>query len=426
MSNGLSTANFLGGAMQGYQFMAGVDEDKQRKEERKQMAGLRDADEARRVEAHTQDKQFHSARMRQLDQAEQERIEQQFARQLYAIDSGSGVSEEEKQQFIKATGGSRLLNPDYLTSPELGEALDIFPQVMSGEIDSKDPRAIKAANALINVQRGSKDGRQVSINRIVPSADGQGVHFGLHVRNADGTENPSAVLTDGRTSDPNDAVSTISLDEITGLYGATKNMRDLAINPKFRQMLYRKHGFGGQDASPVDQSQIKYNESRANYYNSKAENEKAGGGGAGGGKLPADAQMIEYYRGMGYGDEDAIAMTNNAVSSPEKFATTYSKMLLDSSKDMDGNPTITPEQAISKSLEIYNANFRPRPAKGEAKQPEKQSDNIVSDLMRGNGAPQVKPPMRAQLQAPAAAIEFLKNNPDQADNFKAKYGYLPK
>ena len=30
-----------------------------------------------------------------------------------------------------------------------------------------------------------------------------------------------------------------------------------------------------------------------------------------------------------------------------------------------------------------------------------------------------------QVQAPAAAIDYLKKNPNQAAAFKAKYGYLP-
>ena len=31
----------------------------------------------------------------------------------------------------------------------------------------------------------------------------------------------------------------------------------------------------------------------------------------------------------------------------------------------------------------------------------------------------------AQQQAPASAVEFLKKNPNQAEAFKAKYGYIP-
>lgn len=430
-NDGLSSANFLGGAMQGYQFMQGVEDNKQRAQERKQMAGLRDADAARQTEQfamqkqqHNQNNELHSARMRKLAQEEQEGATKALARQLYAIDSGTDLSPEERDELIKATGGSRLLDPSYLSSPEVGEALEIYPQVMGGQIDRNDPRALKAYNTILNVQRGAKDGRQVQINKVVPSKDGQGVHVGLHVKNADGTENPNGVLTDSRSSDPNDPVSTISFDEINGVYGATKNLRDLVNNPKYRQTLYRQYGFGTQPISAKDQSIIDKNKAQANLYNSKSANEKNGGSGGKGGDT-ATKKDIEYFQSLGYSKEDSVDMVVNRGASPSQEIFGMAKIIMESSKEnSDGPPTVSLKEAINQAQSVYKEKFQKSPS---GKENEKSNENIVNDIVRGIGKThqQTPIPMRVQSQAPAAAIEFLKANPDQAENFKAKYGYLP-
>ena len=95
--DGLSTANFLGGAMQGYQFMAGVEENKQRAQERKQIAGLRDADAKMREEAHNvnmklneQNSALNDSKMKEQQDAELFRMNQINVRKMRAME-GAGV-----------------------------------------------------------------------------------------------------------------------------------------------------------------------------------------------------------------------------------------------------------------------------------------------------------------------------------------------
>jgi hypothetical protein len=414
---GLQLADAIGHGLNTYAKLQGIQDNKER--------SLRDAqsfemdkqafqdDRKYREEQRQQNQQMHNIRMRQFEQADQERLSALLAKKLYAMDSGGNFSDAERQEYLKLTGGSRLADPEYLSRPEVGAALEIYPKVISGEIHRNDPRAIDAYNTLINVQRGATEGRQVRINRVEPSGDGQGVYLGLHVKNADGTENPNGVLTDNRSADPADKVSSISFDELNEIYGNATKMRSIIANPKYRQALYAEYGLGASEKiSAKDQSLIDKNKSQSNYYNAKASataKAEANGGGGSGKGMPAKAQMISFYKSLGYGDEDAISMANDAASSPEKFAITYSKMLFEASKDYNGQPTISPEDAFKKSMEIYNGHFKKAPKKENSNQ---QSFNDA----------EVKTPV---IKAPQAAIDFLKANPDQAHNFKAKYGYLP-
>jgi hypothetical protein len=417
-NDGLSSANFLGGAMQGYQFMAGVEENKQRMEDRKQMVGLRDADEARRVESHAvqmdsigEQKKLNALRFDQINEEQSRKMNTALAMSL----KNAKDMPEEYQQMI-ATHPN--LNAQRLLSDEAGSHLGTIEKVIAGEIDYRSPE-VAVAFDFINpeIGLGAKDGRKVKTARLFPGKTPGTIAVGLNV-DGDSSIRP---LTENRSADDNDPVKEVPLELLIQRAQTMKQYRSMLQSEQGREWLIKNYL---PQVSAKDQSAIAFNNSRTNYYNTKAEKEKAGGG-SGGGKLPADAQMINFYKGLGYSNEDSIAMTNNAVSSPEKFATAYSKMILDSSKDADGRPTITPEQAIKQSLNIYNQNFKPHTAKAGQDNP-KSDDNIVNDLMRGNSQQaQVKAPMRAPMQAPMQAIEFLKANPDQAENFKAKYGYLP-
>lgn len=421
MSGGLSTANFLGGAMQGYQFMAGVEENKQRGEERKQMASLRDADEARRAELHTaqieslgEQKKLNALRFDQINEDQARKMNTALALSLQNADG----MPEEYRQLVTAYPN---LNAQRLLSDEAGVHLSTVDKVMAGEIDYTSPEVGAAVDFLgPEIGLGAKDGRKVKTARLYPGRSPGTIAVGLNV-DGDPSIRP---LTENRSADDNDPVKEIPIELLIGRAQTMKKYRNMLQSEEGRNWFIKNH-LPQQSVSAKDQSVIDYNKSRANYYDSKAAAEKNGGG-SGGGRLPADAQMIQFYKGMGYGDEDAIAMTNNAVSSPEKFATAYSKMILDSSKDMEGRPTVSPEDAIKQSLKIYKANFKPRPAKGEAKKPEQSNGNIVNDLMRGTSqAPAANIPMRAPAQAPQSAIEALKANPDKKEQFKAKYGYIP-
>ena len=433
MSNdGLIIGNAIESGLRTYGQMQSIDANKQAMGLRDEQARMQREQHEAQMRSSQQQQEINNIRMRQLSDDEQQRVTSLFAKKLYAMDSGGDLSPEEQQQYLSITGGGRLTDPSYIASEEFGNALNIYEKVRTGQIDRNSDEAKAAANMIFNVQRGATDGRKVSINRVENSKDGQGVHFGLNVVNADGTVDPNGVLTDKRSADPDDRVSSISFDEMDGMYGAAKSLRAFVTNPKLRQALYREHGLGPQQVSAKDQSVIDYNKSRAKFYDSKAKNEASGGAG-GAGKLPADAQMIAFYEQRGYSTDDAIAMVNESKNSPQKFVTDYTNMLLENSKDMNGVPTMTPDEAFEKSMQVYNTNFRRKPAKRDAPPRKEEKPTSVPALIAKPGgstpneAAESKNDEQKYYPRPnASAIKYLRENPQSKDQFLATFGFLPK
>jgi len=434
-NNGLIIGNAIQSGLSTYGQLQNIDANKQ-------AMGLREADAQMRREQHTaqqeaykQQQEMNNLRMRQVSEEQQQRMTGLLAKKLFALDSGGDLSPEEQQEYLSITGNARLLDPGYVGSKDFGNALNIYEKARTGQIDKNSDEAKWAANTIFNVQRGATDNRRVSINGIYPSKNGQGVHFGLNVVNADGTVNPNGVLTDNRSADPRDPVSTITFDEMDQVYGAAKNLHALINNPKLRQVLYREYGLVGQPISAKDQSTIDYNNARTKYYSDKAANERKGSGSGGGGNLPAKAQMIQFYESRGYSSEDAIDMANDAVSSPEKFVASYAKILMETYTDPETGEKIKPDEAIDMALDIYGKKFRRRPAKNEnvhAGQQQKKPLDVVME-MAGQKTQSVQPPLRApipQKTAPDAAIQRLKSDLAAGDKtalqeFREYYGYTP-
>lgn len=414
-NNGLMIGNALESGLRAYSTMQGIDANKQAMGLRDEQMRMQREQHAAQMDGAQQEKLINNARMRQLEQQDQERAMQLFAKRLYAIDAGGDASPDEIEQYMQLTGGGRLTDPKYIASPEVGSALEMYPRILKGEIDKNSPEAIQAYNTLINVQRGATDGRKVSINKVVPSRDGQGVHFGLNVVNVDGTVNPNGVLTDNRSADPNDPVSSISFDELNNAYGAIANLRSVVTNPKIRQALYREYGLAGESVSPKDQSVIDANKARANYYNSKATAERGDSSGQGG-KLPAKAQMVNFYKSLGYGDEDSIAMANESASSPEKFVTSYSKMLLETSRDANGETSMTPDQAFEKSMQVYRDNFQRKPAKSApAERPKADRAAAPALLSKPSGSANSASDENSKIK------QILAANPGKSPEWAAAY-----
>lgn len=427
-NDGLSTANFMSGAMQGYNFMQGIENNRLRKEEIQHQRGLRDADEARRVESHranmqdveenrvyrkseeTRRAESHAANMqnaeenrgyrksgearmaeshkanmqtnqqqqellrrnfRKLDEEDELKLKHLVARKMIALQNNGLDWTPENQKSLEEYG--RSADPEYLLAPETGAALDTVKRVLSGDLNMNDPTAIQAYNRLINVQRGASDGRTVSINRMVPAGSGQGVHLGLNVKNADGSEYDNGVLTQNRSADPRDPVQELTMDELMEVMGAVEQTRGALSNPQMAKAFVEMYG---------PQSE-----------------------GTGSGSMPAKAQLHQYVMKQfpGISKEDAWSMAN---SSPENQSSWTLKLasLIAESEGIPVNEAL--EKATSKWQEMYGATG------GRLAQSSSQNAN-------NNSGP------ADNKSAPTAAIEALKKNPDTKDQFLAKYGYLP-
>lgn len=374
-NDGLSTANFMSGAMQGYNFMQGIENNKLHTEEIQHQRGLRDADAVRRDEQHQaamqtnqQQQEIQRRTMRKLDEEETVKVNQLVARKMIALQNNGLDWTQENQKSLEQYG--RFADPEYLLAPETGSALDTVKSVLSGELNMNDPAALQAYNRLINVQRGASDGRTVSINRMVPAGSGKGVHLGLSVKNADGTAYDNGVLTQNRSTDPRDPVEELTMDELIEVMGAVEQTRGALSNPQMAKAFIQMYGPQAEKVSAKDQSQIDYNKSRAGYYDAKAVAEGAAAGGTASGKLPAKAQLHEYLKKEfpKATSEELWTLANSSPENPWDFVNKHIQAQNESDR-MGKIPLEEKERNALAALQRVRGHLRPDLVNGGSQSP---------------------------------------------------------
>lgn len=451
MRNGLSTATAIDGALRGAQQMSNLIDSHKRR-------GLMDAQAERAEESH--DARMKGARQHQnfqqekMDDYRSERRKQQEeeAKRAFMLSGMARARAVDRGDFSKEDleliERYPLADVEYLQSEEVGKALGALKSVMAGEsklpyneqgaIDlSQNPELADALMALDpKLGRGNKDGKKVRPHYLIPSEDGKSLRVGLDV---DGDDKVRP-LTVNRSSADDDPVMEIQTADLINSIMAAERARELSSQPEFYQYLMEVEGMAvpGQQSKgfsdPEKHEELGWVQRGADGRLHPL-NAGAGGKGADGrSELPAKAQMIEYYKAAGYDEEDAIHMANSSVSSREKFAQDYSKMLLETYKDSftdDGQPALTPGDAIQQALDVYDQNFRRTPKSSGQESPRAAAP--ATEFGRQAGAMLdggVPVPMRPQKQAPPAAIERLKADLQAGDQaalqeFEEYFGYVP-
>ncbi len=407
MNNGLIIGDAIGSGLRTYQQLQNIDANKQTMGLRDEQAKMQREQHAAQMEAIKEEKIIRGMKVDEIKGDQLRKVNEAFAWSMY---NAQGMPDEYK----KLIAAHPNLDAQRLMSDEAGNALSTIDAIAAGKIHFSSTEAAEAFNFLNpEISLGATENRKVKTSRLYPGGSPSTLRVGLRVE-GDPKERPLTVHRSSRDDDP---VREVSVDEQIQKAMIMKSYREMLMSDQGRQWFIKTHlPQLNQQVSAKDQSAIEYNKSRANYYNTKASKVRDESDSGGAGKLPAKAQMVNFYKAMGYDDDDAIAMANDSAGSPQKFVTDYSKMLLETSRDGNGDPTMTTDQAFEKSLEVYNASFRRKPANG--------SELAVREEKRGATPALITRP-GGTAQAPTAAVEFLKKNPDQAENFKAKYGYLP-
>jgi hypothetical protein len=408
MSNdGLVIGNAIESGLRTYGQMQSIDANKQAMGLRDEQARMQREQHEAQMDAHEEEKKIRGLRADEIKGEQLKKMNEAFAWSIY----NAKDMPDEYKQLIAAHPN---LDAQRLMSDEAAMHLKTIEGLKSGAIPYHS-KEVAAAFDFLNpeIALGATEKRKVKTSRLYPGGSPETLRVGLHVE-GDPQERPLTVHRSSRDDDP---VLEVSMDQQMQKAMIFKSYRDMLMSDQGRQWFLKTHlPQLSQQVSAKDQSVINFNKSRANYYDSKAKNEASGGAG-GAGKLPADAQMIAFYEQRGYSTDDAIAMVNESKNSPQKFVTDYTNMLLETSKDMNGVPTITPDQAFEKSMQVYNTNFRRKPAKRDAA-PKNEAKPVSAPplISRPNDTPAASPDNRE-----TKIKQILAANPGKNPDWAAAY-----
>ena len=262
------------------------------------------------------------------------------------------------------------------------------------EMQSRMPQLTQLMNELPHTKgflgAGDHVDKDNPLAGFVPTGDGR-VMFELNAKKQDGSTY-TAPLTSGRSNDPNDAPVAVPLEYV-----------DQELRSVFAGHGYK---FG---MSRADRQKINAEIAKEGRKHQQAIELKAAPSDAGNKNTPSSVtkQDIESMKGIleGAGVDSGIAGDAAAQS-----AMVYKQSMKQGMSQQDAiakivqgvsSGTITDKGIIydSKEYDPSKANFS---GQGRQKQPPAKQQN-----------------------APASAVEYLKQNPGMANAFKIKYGYLP-
>lgn len=426
-NDGLSTANFVSGAMQGYSFMQGVEDNRLRRKEVEANRGLRDATESRaqqshaaQMQSHEQNQKINAIRFSELDEAKTQKMNKALA---WSMHNATEMPEE----YRSLVSTHPNLDAQRLMSDEAGKYLETLEQAATGKVDYRSPEVAEAFDFLNpEIGLGASGGRRVKTSRLVPGKTPGTIMVGLSVEG----DNDVRPLTERRSADDDDPVREVPLEQLIQKAQTMKLYRQMMLDPKGREWFIKNNLPEVAGADNGGWSEIKTDEKTGVTYqrNLKTGEVKqldprktVGGGKGSSGQASALEKEVEYLKSIGLPQETALDIATNSKQDPAAHIISIAKAI----SETGGLPI---KDAIDQAKSVYEEKLGRKLTKPEAKKIEgAQLASQINQISLGGKAPtETKIPMRRpQQQAPSAAIEYLKANPDSAEFFKQKYGYLP-
>lgn len=265
---------------------------------------------------------------------------------------------------------------------KLGATERLLGQLSTGHLDHDG--AVADANIAFGDEldaRGSRYGaKQLRISQIVPSPQGDGVMFNAEVTKEDGTTYRSPLTENGGTAEQGDnVVKNFRMEQIAPyLVGQLVTLRgakayltsrgkikpvklekggspetgEYVYNPETGEMVRqlskpkektRKVVVVGSDAGGRE---LVYEDTGERVRTLHSPIKASSGDGSGGGKLPAEAQLVEYYIDYhGMSREEAREEAKRAKDNPRQWkADHYTKLLEIENEKLPDEPRLTPEE----------------------------------------------------------------------------------
>lgn len=421
---GLSGLNFMDGAMRGAEFVSNM-------QDRQQRAGLLQAQEQRAQESHAaqmqnaqQAQEINAIRVRDLNDAHIDKMNKTLAWSLHGLKDAP----EETRKFLSLHPN---LDASRIMSPEYGQSIDTLEKAAQGQIDYRHPDVAKAFDMLNpEIGLGATQGRKVSTSRLYPGKTPGTVMVGLRV-DGDPEERP---LTERRSSDPNDPVKEVKLEDLFGRLQAAKQYRGFLADPE-NQQYFIQQTIGPELAKRNLESQ------KIGLQMQKLRNDAVDSAPTTYGELQTDPETGQRYQKNSKGEikwapQPRVGAGAQATQRQKDYDFAVTKLGMDQDAALewassDKTPTERAEAYANRMVqaETVGGNFPEGYKPNEAWKAHREAFmNEYGNF--GKGDKQPKPsaqPKQAQpiKQAPQGAIDALRGNPELKDQFQAKYGYLP-
>lgn len=440
---GLSSASFLGGAMQGYDFVdEELDENRQEKrqealnERQDQQWDMQKEEHGVRMEAAKDEDRMRGLR---FDQFEQEQVDR--ANRTLAITLAHGGADALTGEDAEFASLHPNFNAARLLSPEFGKALDTAEGVFEGEVDPTSPGVMDALTELApEIQLGSGGGRKVKPVSIVPGKKEGTFMVNLAV---DGDDRPRP-LTENRSARDDDPVKQIPLDAFMQRVMIARQAREGLKNPKVQEALIAQYypEFKGKEKAGelVQHPELGWVQQKPD--GTYQQYDPAKGGKSGSGSGSGTARMKDYHfakNELGFNEEEAREWANSNRSPSERAEEYANQMVKYEQEASTGVEKYDAEAAWKRHRESYLKNYAAYGADG--KKENVKTPKVVGDVLRNltqprqggqqassQGAPaSVARPERPRREAPPEAIEELMQNPTEQmkQDFQEYFGYLP-
>ena len=347
---------------------------------------------------------------------------------------------DEDMQFLKD-------NPNYLQAlnPEMDQSIEIAQRVIDpeDELDLNSEEGLYAMNTMFSHRINRGEGGKKRIAGGYPGKREGTLALDLEVEREDGTKY-SAPRTRNAGVEGDDEVLQTDIGDVVNQvqgYRAIRNVINQSGSSEYAAKMYSLlTGKQPERSEPISiNGQLV---DRDTYEVLGDFRDKPGEGGAG--KMPAKAQMLEMLvrTNIAKDYDEAWEKLNMANTNPAKFVTDYvnqelrvqelrglfpedegykttEQMRADA---MEALQIVRGKKPVSsgepKGLKITGADSQVLPADGSAVQQEDGSYSGVINRDAQQLPANVTP-------APAEAINYLKQNPGLAAEFRAKYNYLP-
>ncbi|HNG60334.1 MAG TPA: hypothetical protein PKZ52_10955 [Cellvibrionaceae bacterium] len=381
-----------------------------------------------------QQSQINAIRVRDLNDERVAKMNKALAWSMHSLKDAP----EEYRSFV-ATHPN--LDAGRILSPEYGQAIETLKGAAEGRVDYRSPEVAAAFDVLNpEIGLGATQGRKVSTSRLYPGRTPGTLMVGLKV-DGDPEERP---LTERRSSDPDDPVKEVKLEDLFGRLKVAEQYRGFLSDPE-NQKWFIQQTIGEELKKSADQETIKnlqvkkltkeINEGDPVTYRADGEGNlmqlpsRSGGAvatpvldskgnpvkapqksGAGASSKSSLEKEVEYLKTLGMTPDEALAYrkqrTGNDAKDTELMAMAISRQSQIPMEDYadDKNPEQKLPGAITQAI---NA---------------RQKIKALTQAKSDQPAPT---PTGQPRKAPQAAIDELRKNPSLKDKFQEFYGYLP-